>query len=377
MSSRPIRLFVDAHVFDGEYQGTRSFLKEIYKRIAQMPDRFELYLGAHDTGNLQKIFPSLPPERFIPIRSHNRLTRLGIELPMLLRKYGFDIAHFQYIVPFFKTCKYVVTTHDVLFLDTPQWFSLSYRLQKSFFFYLSLLLADLRSTVSDFSRRSIAKHMRLDPRSIVIIPNGVGEQFLLPYDKMAVQTQVKHRFSIENYVLYVSRIEPRKNHHSLLRAMRELGCFERGIQLVFVGHESIPSTSLNDELAQLSGDQARSFHWLKNISDEDLLLLMKAARLFAYPSLSEGFGIPPLEAGALKVPVVCSNTTAMGDFTFFGPGHVDVNNYDQFKSAMKAYIDNQPEESVLSRIAAEIQTKYSWDASTEILARHMEGLMAR
>ena len=66
----------------------------------------------------------------------------------------------------------------------------------------------------------------------------------------------------------------------------------------------------------------------KNISESDLLLFYQAAKVFAYPTFAEGFGIPPLEAAALRIPVLCSNKTAMKDFEFFSPYFIDFNDMD-------------------------------------------------
>lgn len=356
-------MFVDAHVFDGEYQGTRSFVKEIYTRIAKRTDDFTLFLGAHDVLNLRDIFPEIPRSQFVQIKSLNRFIRLGFELPWLLRKYKIDYAHFQYMAPFFKTTKYIVTTHDVLFLDTPQWFSFPYRIQRYFFFYVSLLMADIRTTVSEFSRNSICRHFKLDPTSFTVIHNGVSKHFFQPYDKLEAQAIVKRSFGIENYVLYVSRIEPRKNHHFVLRAMRELGYLDKGIQLVFVGHESLKSSMLEQELASLTHGQRQNFHWLRNLNEADLLKVMQASRVFVYPSVSEGFGIPPLEAAALQTPTICSNLTAMKDFDFFEEGHIDTSDYDTFKKTLSVFLQSPPSHNKLELIAQEISKRYSWDAS--------------
>jgi glycosyltransferase involved in cell wall biosynthesis len=98
-----------------------------------------------------------------------------------------------------------------------------------------------------------------------------------------------------------------------------------------IGHQSIPSPDFDALLAQLSFE-IRSYIFISNaVTEDELLLFYRAALLFVYPSKAEGFGIPPLEAAASPTPVVCSNGSAMQEFDFFGPGHIDPEDYDDMQ----------------------------------------------
>lgn len=372
MAIRPIRIFVDAHVFDGEYQGTRSFIQEMYRRLAAESGRFTLYLGAHDTENLARIFPTVPKDHLIRYRSTNRIVRLGWELPILLNKLKPDFAHFQYMAPWVKMCPYIITTHDILFWDTPQYFSLGYKIQKTIFFYMSLLQADIRTTVSEFSRQSIAHHFKIPKESIHVIANGVSNRYFESYDKASVAKQVKEKFHLQKYILYVSRYEPRKNHAGLLQAVRKGGWLQKGYSLVFVGHKSIEVPELLTEINALSNAEKAYFYQLENVSDAELLLLIQAASLFVYPSLSEGFGIPPLEAAALQIPTVCSNQTAMADFGFFGAGHVNPHETGALQKAIELYVTQPPNEAQLKAISQTIKQKYNWQEQANTLMNLIE-----
>src|SRR5882724_11334972 len=126
MKEQPVKLFVDAHVFDGKYQGTRTFIKEIYTIIAQKPGIL-LYLGANDTDNLKKYFPEQPNIFFIKYKSSSGLVRLVSDIPSIIKKNGIQYAHFQYIVPPIKNCRFIDTVHDVIFNEYPDEFSFIYR----------------------------------------------------------------------------------------------------------------------------------------------------------------------------------------------------------------------------------------------------------
>jgi len=85
-----------------------------------------------------------------------------------------------------------------------------------------------------------------------------------------------------------------------------------------VGNKAIENKIYNDYYASLPEEIKSTVFTFNKVNDLDLLLLVRGADLSIYPSIAEGFGIPPLESLAAKIPTICSNTTAMADFQFFG-----------------------------------------------------------
>ena len=84
----------------------------------------------------------------------------------------------------------------------------------------------------------------------------------------------------------------------------------------------------------------------------------------AFPSVKK-FGLPPLEAGALKVPVVCSNSSSLSDYSFFGKNHVNPADYDVFKNTLSDVLTNKPCEDALTAIAEKIQQDYCWQKTAD------------
>jgi glycosyltransferase involved in cell wall biosynthesis len=111
-------------------------------------------------------------------------------------------------------------------------------------------------------------------------------------------------------------------------------------------------------MQSLDGDIKKKIFFLEDISNEDLRLLYQAAELFVYPSKGEGFGIPPLEAGALGIPTICSNTTAMEDFSFFGDRHIYPDTVHLKASIARALADGP---SNLREISNTIRRRYGWE----------------
>ncbi len=375
VSGRPLKLFVDAHVFDGEYQGSRTFIQEIYKLVLQHPEKYTVYFGASSFQAIQEAFPGFSAAQFVPYKSKNSFSRLLFELPTLLRKYGFDAAHFQYITPFIKPCKYIVTTHDVLFLDAPQYFSIGFALSRAVLFGLGLLRADLRTTVSDFSKGAIAKwYPFISKQSLHVVSNGVADEFFAPYEKTAVKQYVKERYGVERYVVLLSRIEPRKQHALVVRALLDGGWLDEGVHLLCVGHPSVSSPAFEAALKALTPKQRSQVRHLTQVEAADLVKLIQAAEVLVYPSLAEGFGLPPLEAGACKVPTICSNATAMGDFVFFGEGHIDPKDEQGFARVLNTFLSSPPAHDMLQSISDTIYKRYRWEHAAKTYMQLLDTL---
>ena len=361
-----LRLLVDAHVFDGEYQGTRTFIEGIYNVIAHKKD-IDLYLAANDIPNLKTHFPTGKNIHYVELRSDSSIRRLVYEFPAIIRKYKIEYAHFQYILPPIKLCKYIVTTHDVIFNEYPEEFSAAYRAMKNFLYKRGAQRADIVTTVSEYSKKSIEKYLGIESEKIHVIPNGVGSQYLQSYNKFQAKQYVRTKFGFDKYLLFVSRIEPRKNHVLLLNAFLDLELHLEGYRLVFLGNKTLKSSSFEAALEELSPDLRRFIYLNSELNNQDLLAFYRAADLFVYPSKGEGFGIPPLEAAALGVPVICSNTSAMSDFSFFGENHVDPNDYDGFRKRIMTVLKQGENQYSLDRVSNIVKEKYNWDHSAETL----------
>jgi glycosyltransferase involved in cell wall biosynthesis len=371
-SDQPLRLFVDAHVFDDLPQGTLTFIREIYLVMARQPG-IRLYLGAYDTDRLAKFFPPGENVVLINYKSRSGLRRLLFDIPAIIRKNKIDFAHFQYITPVVKNCRWIVTIHDVIFKDFPDEFSWSYRVMKRLLYGISALRADILTTVSDFSKGSIRRFLRTGDRPIHVLHNGVSARFFEPYDKQRSREHIKARYGFDRFLLYVSRIEPRKNHLFLLQAWLQLKLYEQGIHLVFLGHETIPVPSFDRMLAGLPSGVKEFVYIDSGVKDDDLLEMYRAATLFVYPSRAEGFGIPPLEAAALRVPVLCSNSSAMKDFSFFGTNQIDPYDYAAFRQRLQEMLLVPPDAAFLAGVSEIVRREYTWEGSAAILY----GLLAR
>lgn len=345
-----IKVLVDAHIFDSSFQGTSTYIRGLYSALVEDPE-FEITLAAKNTQRLRTLFPD-QRFKFVELPSESKIKRLGVDLPALIREHKFDFAHFQYIIPLKKECKYINTIHDLLFMDFPSYFPWTYRFTKFFTFGLSAKRADVLCTVSEYSKRAIQKHFRISAEKIIITPNAVD-----PFRGNLVDIKTKHK--LDKYILYVSRFEPRKNHYTLLKAFIELGLYNQGYKLVFIGRfKDVENPKYTIYFNGLSQDQKEAVLYFENLPDQELYSFYKYTDLFIYPSLAEGFGIPPLEAAIMECKVLCSNQTALTDFSFFGEYFFNPNDIEELKRKIQSVLiaENYPYSTIRS---AAIEN-YNW-----------------
>ncbi|MDH5638581.1 MAG: glycosyltransferase family 4 protein [Nitrospinota bacterium] len=368
--SKPIRLLVDCHVFDGGYHGVRSVIKGLYSHMIQQTEDIEFFLAAHDTENLKKEFPAGERVHYVQYTSHSRYYRLAVDIPRLITANKIDYAHFQYVIPPFKKCRYIVTIHDILFKEFPEMFPFSYRLSKGALFGWSARRADILTTVSDYSRERIARYFGIDHTAIHTIPNAIHNHYFNPRSRTEARQAVKKAFGLEKYILFVSRVEPRKNHHNLVRAFEASSLWRQGYKLVLVGFASVPYPEYDRAMASLSSGCAQAIVHLEHIGEEEIIQLFKAAELFVYPSMAEGYGLPPLEAAALEVPTICSSATAMEEYGFFGEGHFDPGDEGMLTKLLVTGVgESFKAQDRLAKIKQAVRERYSWSKSAEALHR--------
>ncbi|MDM1073369.1 glycosyltransferase family 4 protein [Empedobacter brevis] len=357
-----MKIFVDGYLLNREYQGTRTYITELYKALSVLDKSIKITYGIDDlTDELKNEFRDFPTIGFYVFKEKNKWKRMFTEYAELSRNY--DYMHFQYIIPFRKAnqkCKYINTIHDVLFLDFKKDFPFFYRLSRRILFGWSAKKCDLLLTVSEYSKKRISTHFNLNLEDIYTTPNGVNEKFLKNYNKSQVQKIIEDKYKIKKYILYVSRIEPRKNQLQLLKLFVNTKKVNQEYQLVFVGKKSLEADEFSTYFNSLDHSIKNKIKYFEQIDNEFLVDIYKAADFFVYPSLCEGFGIPPLEAGAAEIPVLCNNATALSDFGMFKTYLIDFNT-EKLSSIFEEFVMNN--QSDLKSIKSEISKKYTWEAS--------------
>jgi glycosyltransferase involved in cell wall biosynthesis len=256
-------------------------------------------------------------------------------------------------LPLLAPCHQVVTVHDLFAAIEPRWFAPRVGAQLRAAQRRAVHAADAVIAVSECTRRDLIERYGADPSRVCVVYNGVDHERYSPAEIDA--EAIARRFGVRHpFILCVGSLLPWRNAPRLLRAAARLD-----YGLLFVGRD-IWGTDPTARLAAQSGwDWARFAGY---VSDDDLPSLYAAARVFAYPSLYEGFGIPPLEAMACGTPVVASNAGSLPEV--LGDAALLVNPYDedQLAEALDAAARDQGE---LRRRGLAQAARYTWGAAAE------------
>ncbi|WP_323039885.1 glycosyltransferase family 1 protein [Gemmobacter sp.] len=348
-------ILVDGHVLDGQPQGTSTYIVGLYSEIAKR-DVAEVLLASADEKSIERWFPEQGNIRWVPLPATNKYRRLAIQFDHLADKYNPDYMHFQYITPLRKRSRWINTVHDVLFLDIPQYFPLSYRVQNRLLFGISARRSDIVLTVSEYSRKAISRNFGISLNSIHVTPCGIDS--IARAEPVAIDG-----LRPGNFFVFVSRFEPRKNQHGLIQALRRTtAALPEGFRLVLVGNAALRYPALDAEIKAAGNLVLR----LSNLSSGALTWLYRNAAASFYPSFAEGFGIPPLEAVVAGGRSYCAANTAMLELADCVHGTFDASSIDEMTALMYTALAGPSRESseALRNRALE---RYSWGHAADVL----------
>ena len=305
----PHRIAIDAHMVGTHETGNETYVRGLVGGLRQIDGRNEYALYTTDPALLP---PAMVGGRFRPrrIAPGANIPRLLWGMPRAARRDRLDLLHVTYTLPPALPCRTVVTVHDISYLILPETFSPRDRLLLSLAVPLSMRRADRVLTVSEHARGDILKRYRLDPAKVVAIPNGLEARFRPERDAARIAAIRQHYRLPDAYLLAVGNLQPRKNLRRLIEAFAALRRDGRiTAKLVLVGKTLWRESEI---FAAIQGYGLETEVIATGyVPEDDLPAIYSAAAAFVYPSLYEGFGLPPLEAMACGTPVVTSNTSSL------------------------------------------------------------------
>lgn len=307
-----MRVGVEAHVLEGKYQGSRTWLLELLRRAPALAPDITFVVYTAEPAATRTLLPDAEHRRLAP---SGPLRRNLVDLPLAVRRDELDLLVTQYFTPLGRPSRHVVVVHDILFETHPQFFPPRTRWRNKLLVRWSARRARLVLTVSEYSRGEITRAYELPPNRVAVVHNGVAA----PGEGAARPPAVVPPGA--PYALAVGRLEPRKNMRLLLDALDLVP--DPAARLVIVGRDDFESAAVLDRIAT----DPRVLH-LVDVTDDELSSLYRHAAALVFPSLGEGWGIPVLEALASGTPVIASDRTAVpeagGDVcTYFDPDAAD------------------------------------------------------
>lgn len=308
MSMR-IRIAIDARCLTGAYTGDRTYWLGLLRGVCALEHEHEILLYTHT--------PITEP--FLPLDArlkHRVLPASNLRwwswklFPDAANADGAQVAHVQYTVPARLQLPVVTTVHDISFRLMPYHFPLKHRILLNLTVPPSMRRAKRVITVSESSRQDILHVYRLPTEKVVAIPNAVDER-LKPVAPERAEQALRQYYRIGTpFVLMVGVLQPRKNLPLAVQAFAQ-AVLPASLphRLVIVGKPGWGMDKLQSAITRWNV-QSRAV-LTGYVPDEHLSLFYSAADALMYPSLYEGFGLPPLEAMQCGCPVLASDIAVM------------------------------------------------------------------
>jgi len=279
--------------------------------------------------------------------------------PLATRRAKLDLLHAPvYVGPLCKPCLLAVTIHDLSFYIYPEFFRPFQRRYLQHFTRWTSKRADQIIAVSESTRRDVIRFLGVAPDRVVTIPNGVEEIFR-PLGRARLEAFRRRNGLPERMILFLGTLEPRKNLLVLLEAYALLR--QRGAQemLVVAGGKGWYYESVYATVERLG--LRRWVIFPGYVPWEELPLWYNAAELFVYPSLYEGFGLPPLEAMACGVPVVVSNVSSLPEVVGEAGVLVDPQDPQGLAVAMEELLADPARRRELAEAGLARARSFSWE----------------
>ncbi len=343
--------------------GIGTYIRNLLRQLARL-DRDTEFVLLSRPDDVQGL--TVLGENFRPVAetAGNYSISEQVKVPFALVREGVQLFHApHYVLPPLVPCRSVVTIHDCIHLMFPQ-----YLPNRVAFGYAraSIAMAARRATriltVSESSKRDILRFVDVRPEKIDVIYNAFDGRFgVEPREEDVVRLRERYQLHDE-FVLYAGNVKPHKNLERLIDAFHLVR--QRGldhVKLVMIGDDISKYTALRRAVHRCQLHKYVRF--LGYLPEETLAVMYRLAGVFVFPSLYEGFGLPPLEAMASGTPVVTSNVSSLPEVA--GDAALLVDPYDPEAIADGIYrvLTDEALQSSLRRKGLARAREFSWEQS--------------
>jgi glycosyltransferase involved in cell wall biosynthesis len=355
-----LRITIDARMIS--YTGIGRYIQNLIENLGKTDGKniFGAIVNAGDEGGIRE------GERLRVFKTRTRIPVYSIReqvlLPAEIKRSGPDLVHYpSFNMPLADDRPVVATIHDLIYYlsrgSCPG--TLAY-LYARFMFKKAAKKARKIITGSEFTKEEIVRHLGVRADKVVVIHDGVSPLYR-PVDAGELGETLS-RYGIKgDYIFYAGNHQPRKNLKRLVQAFSALK--NRDYQLVLTGKLDPRRADLYNAMNETGLAGRVSF--IGVVPEKDLPALYSGAALFAFPSLSEGFGLPPLEAMACGTPVVSSNATSLPEVVGDAGVLVDPADVVSIRDGMEKVLSSPALRSELRRKGLARAREFSWRTTAE------------
>jgi glycosyltransferase involved in cell wall biosynthesis len=367
--------------------GLATYIRNVVRTLGRIDPVNEYFLvGA--AARFEQLGPLQENFRLVPLRNSETTFANYIEMNRVISALDVDLIHAPHTFwrPLLTKTPFVVTVHDLL--DYMYRARTNNDIRRTIHSYMTrqvMRRAARIFAVSNFTKRDVARYFNVNPEKIEVVYNALDENFLRGHSTPAEQAIMRGRYQVDSpFLLYTGRISPHKNVARIIEAFSALkaelakdGTFP-DLKLIVIGDE----VSRNPDIrrAVIRSGMQHEVRFLGYVSIEVLRIFFDMAKVFVFPSLYEGFGLPPLEAMAHGTPVVAANTSSLPEVVGNAAILVNPENVFEISHALHRVLTDQSLRERLKAAGLEQAQRFSWDVSVrrmlevyeEVVAEHRE-----
>jgi glycosyltransferase involved in cell wall biosynthesis len=356
-----VRIAIDArklHDF-----GIGTYVRNLLRALARRSDDLDytLLCRPEDVEYAEALGPRFRP---LSVEAGNYSVSELVTVPTALARVRPHLFHApHYVVSPFTPCPFVVTIHDCIHLRFPEY--LPNRLAPIYARVMmrqSARRARRVLTVSDASKQDIVRYLNVAPAKVDVVYNALDERLALAPTDVEL-ARVRDRYQLEApFILYAGNIKPHKNIDRLIEAyaiLRRRG--RTNVQLLLIGDQLSKYPNLRRLVHRF--DLHGHVRFFGFVSDDVLAALYRLASIFVFPSLYEGFGLPPLEAMAAGTPVVTANVSSLPEVVGDAALLIDPMDAGAIADAMTRLFDDDALRHALVARGRQRVADFSWDRS--------------
>lgn len=350
--------------------GITTYIRNVVRTLGRVDHQNEYFLigmveRLREIGELPLNFHSVPF-----VEPHPSL-RTYMEFRRVVKHLDCDLVHIPHTFwrPRPTHCPYVMTVHDVLDymyrVKSRSNFSqmVHYRMTRFALHHAARIFA-----VSNFTKQDVARLFQVQEKKIEVVYNAIDDRFRMGHATDADRQMIAERYQVHYpFILYAGRISPHKNVVRTIEAFSALktdlakdGLME-DLKLIIIGDELSKHPDLRRAVIK-SGVQY-DVRFLGFVPIDVLRIFYDTAKAFIFPSLYEGFGLPPLEAMAHGTPVVASNTSSLPEVVGKAAVLVNPENVFEIKRALFRVLTDQELREKMKIAGREQADKFSWETS--------------
>src|SRR5271155_4969771 len=350
--------------------GVGTYIRNVVRTLARL-DRESKYFLIGSPDKVAECSPLPPNFHTVELARGDDSLKGNLDFRAIVKRLECDVVHIPHLfwVPRGLGCPYVLTVHDLLEHMYGSRHASSLRRSLHFLLTRRVLRKAARIiAVSQFTRNEIEKLLAIADDRIEVVYNAIDERFLRGHATQADRELIAQRYLVNYpFILYTGAIRPHKNVVRIIEAFSALKSELQkekqfpDLKLIIIGDDLSSHPRLRRTVVR-SGVQ-NDVRFLGFVPIEVLRIFYDVARVFVFPSLYEGFGLPPLEAMAHGTPVVTSNTSSLPEVAGNAALLVNPENVFEIMRALHRVLMDQPLRERMKERGCLQATKFSWEKS--------------